>query len=138
MIALPSIAFGGFSGSAKGVTARQAGGRTVLSVKSYPTGYVTAAQVVRRGALAKISKAFKALSDEEMKAWANLADKTSGTSVFGQKAKLSAHNLFVRLNTNRAYCGESELLSLLRHPFNPLLYKNHYYNSEISHSIGQK
>ena len=38
MIALPSIAFGGFSGSAKGVTARQTGGRTVLSVKSYPTG----------------------------------------------------------------------------------------------------
>ena len=33
MIALPSIAFGGFSGSANGVTARQAGGRSILSVK---------------------------------------------------------------------------------------------------------
>lgn len=32
MIALPSIAFGGFSGAAKGVTARQVGGRSILSV----------------------------------------------------------------------------------------------------------
>ena len=111
MIALPSIAFGGFSGSAKGVTARQVGGRSILSLKCYPTGYATAAQLVRRGALSKISKAYKNLSPEEMMAWENLAEHTAGSSVFGQKAKLSAHNLFVRLNTNRAYCGEGELLS---------------------------
>lgn len=45
MQTLPSIAFGGFSGSAKGVTARQVAGRTILSVKSWPTGQTTNAQV---------------------------------------------------------------------------------------------
>lgn len=112
MIALPSIAFGGFSGSAKGVTARYQNGRSILSLKSYPTGYATAAQLVRRSSLSRISKAYKNLTDAQMKAWENLAEQTSGKSVFGQKAKLSAHNLFVRLNSNRAYCGEEELLTL--------------------------
>ena len=110
MIALPSIAFEGFSGSAKGVTARRVGGRNILSCRSFPTGYVTVAQVVRRSALSKISKAYKNLTDDQMKAWEQLAEHTAGASVFGQKAKLSAHNLFVRLNTNRAYCGEEALL----------------------------
>ncbi len=110
MIVLPSIAFGGFSGSAKDVTARNVRGRTILGVRSWPTGFVTAAQVVRRSALSKISKAYKNLTDDQMKAWEQLAEHTAGASVFGQKAKLSAHNLFVRLNTNRAYCGESILL----------------------------
>lgn len=45
MIALPSIAFGGFSGSAKGVTARQVGGRSILSLKCFSTGLATSAQV---------------------------------------------------------------------------------------------
>lgn len=111
MIALPSIAFGGFSGSAKGVTARYQNGRSILSLKAYPTGFATASQLARRSSLSRISKAYKNLSDSEMKAWENLAEQTSGKSVFGQKAKLSAHNLFVRLNSNRAYCGESELLT---------------------------
>ena len=112
MIALPSIAFGGFSGSAKGVTARFQNGRSILSLKSYPTGYATAAQLVRRSSLARISKAYKNLTDSQMKAWENLAQQTHGKSVFGQKAKLSAYNLFVRLNSNRAYCGETTLLTM--------------------------
>lgn len=103
MIVLPSIAFGGFSGSAKDVTARNVRGRTILGVRTWPTGFVTAAQVVRRSALSKISKAYKNLTNDQMKAWEQLAEHTAGASVFGQKAKLSAHNLFVRLNTNRAY-----------------------------------
>jgi len=111
MIALPSIAFGGFSGSAKGVTARFQDGRSILSLKAYPSGYATAAQMVRRSALAKISKSYKNLSDAEHKAWENLAEHATGQSVFGQKAKLSGHNLFVRLNSNRAYCGQGELLT---------------------------
>lgn len=49
MIALPSIAFGRFSVSAKGVTARQVSGRSILSVKCWPTGEATGAQLVRRG-----------------------------------------------------------------------------------------
>lgn len=111
MIALPSIAFGGFSGSAKGVAARYQDGRSILSLKAYPSGYATASQMVRRSALAKISKSYKNLTDAEHKAWENLAEHTTGQSVFGQKAKLSGHNLFVRLNSNRAYCGQGELLT---------------------------
>ena len=111
MIALPSIAFEGFSGSAKGVTARQVGGRTVLGVRSYPTGFATVAQMVRRSALSKITKAYKTLTAEQQRSWELLAESASGASVFGQKAKLSGHNLFVRLNSNRAYVGEAELLA---------------------------
>ncbi len=108
MKALPSIAFGGFSGSAKGVTARQVAGRTILSVRCWPTGIATAAQIVRRSSLSKVTKSYKNLTADQQKAWEKLAESASGVSVFGQKAKLSGHNLFVRLNINRAYTGEQE------------------------------
>ena len=106
MIALPSIAFGGFSGSAKDVTARNHKGRSVLSVRSWPTGPATTAQVVRRGDLGKISRTYKTLSDSQMQGWERLANSATGRSVLGQKAKLTGHNLFVRLNANLAYIGE--------------------------------
>ena len=109
MIALPSIAFGGFSGSAKGVTARQVGGRSILSVRSWPTGQTTSAQVVRRASMSKITKSYKTLTAEQMKAWEKLAQHASGQSVFGQKAELSGINLYVRLNANRVMAGESIL-----------------------------
>ena len=107
MIALPSIAFGGFSGSAKGVTARQVGGRSILSVRSWPTGQTTSAQVVRRASLSKITKSYKTLTDSQMKEWERLAEHTSGQSVFGQKAQLTGINLYVRLNANRVMAGEA-------------------------------
>ena len=84
MQALPSIVFGGFSGSAKGVTARQVDGRTILSVRSWPTGQTTSAQVVRRTSLSKITKSYKTLTDSQMKEWERLAQHSVGASVFGQ------------------------------------------------------
>lgn len=110
MIALPSIAFGGFSGSAKGVTARQVGGRSVLSCKSWPTGVATNVQVVRRYSMGKITKSFKQLSSEQMKAWDALARHTTGASVFGIPAEMTGINLYVRLNVARTMAGE-EILS---------------------------
>ena len=107
MIALPSIAFGGFSGSAKGVTARQVGGRSILSVRSWPTGQTTTAQVVRRASMSKITKSYKTLTAAQMQAWENLAKHCTGASVFGQKAELSGINLYVRLNANRVMAGEA-------------------------------
>lgn len=109
MIALPSIAFEGFSGSAKGVTARRVGGRNILSVKSHPTGPTTNAQVVRRTSMGKISKSWKQLSSEQMRDWDRLAEHTSGSSVFGQKAEISGLNLYIRLNVSRTMAGESIL-----------------------------
>ena len=106
MIALPSIAFGGFSGSAKGVTARQVGGRSILSVKCWPTGAATGAQLVRRASLKKISKSWKELTSDQMHDWDRLAENATGQSVFGQAAQLSGMNLYVRLNANRAMAGE--------------------------------
>ena len=106
MIALPSIAFGGFSGSAKGVTARQVGGRSILSVKCWPTGAATGAQLVRRASLKKISKSWKELTSDQMRDWDRLAETATGQSVFGQAAQLSGMNLYVRLNANRAMAGE--------------------------------
>ena len=109
MQALPSIAFGGFSGSAKGVTARQVAGRTILSVKSWPTGQTTNAQVARRTSMSKISKSWKLLSNDQMREWDRLAEHTSGQSAFGQKAEISGINLYIRLNVNRAMAGEALL-----------------------------
>ena len=109
MIALPSIAFGGFSGSAKGVTARFRDGRSILSLKGYPTGEATNAQLVRRTNLKKITQLWKLLSDQQRRDWENLAEHASGLSVFGQKAKLSGINLYVRLNANRTMAGETML-----------------------------
>ena len=110
MIALPSIAFGGFSGSAKGVTARYQDGRSILSLKSYPTGETTIAQLAHRTNFSKINKSYKLLSDAQMRAWENLAEHASGQSVFGQKAKLTGANLYLRLNSNRVMAGETMLL----------------------------
>ena len=109
MIALPSIAFEGFSGSAKGVTARRVGGRNILSVKSRPSGPTTNAQVVRRASMSKISKSWKQLTNEQMREWDRLAEHTSGQSAFGQKAELTGMNLYIRLNVNRAMAGEALL-----------------------------
>ena len=95
MIALPSIAFEGFSGSAKGVTARRVGGRNILSVKSRPTGPTTTAQVVRRTSMAKISKSWKQLTSEQMRDWDRLAEHASGASVLGKKAEISGMNLYI-------------------------------------------
>ena len=107
MIALPSIAFGGFSGSAKGVTARQVGGRSILSLKCYPTGVATGAQLARRASLKNISKSWVTLSNEQRADWDRLAEHATGASFLGQKAELSGMNLYVRLNANRVMAGES-------------------------------
>ena len=109
MIALPSIAFGGFSGSAKGVTARQVGGRSILSLKCYPTGVATGAQLARRASLKKISKNWVLLTNEQRADWDRLAEHATGASSLGQKAELSGLNLYVRLNTNRVMAGEAVL-----------------------------
>ena len=110
MIANPSIAFNEFSGSAKGVTARFTKGRTVLSVRSYPTGLATAAQLVSRNSLNKISRAYKQLSDSQQLAWGILAERLNSRTVLGSKIKLTPHNAFVRLNCNRALAGEGILM----------------------------
>ena len=107
MIALPSIAFGGFSGSAKGVTARQVAGRSILSLKCYPTGVATGAQLARRASLKKIAKSWVALTNEQRQEWDRLAEHATGASSLGQKAELSGMNLYVRLNANRVMAGES-------------------------------
>ena len=109
MIALPSIAFEGFSGSAKGVTARRVGGRNILSVKSRPTGPTTNAQVVRRASMSKISKSWKQLTYEQMREWDRLAEHANSATVLGKKTEISGMNLYIRLNVNRAMAGETLL-----------------------------
>ena len=105
MKALPSIAFNEFKGSAGDVTARVSKGRQVLSARSIHSSSKTPAQAVSRNRLAKISRSYKKLTDEQMKAWAVLAEKMKGISTFGQAAELTPHNAFVRINSNRAMVG---------------------------------
>lgn len=110
MIALPSIAFDGFSGSAKDVTARNVNGRTILSVKAYSKQTASPAQVARRTSLSKVSRAYKNLTESQMKAWESLAERMKSTSKFGQYADLTGHNAFVKLNTKLQMVGK-ELLA---------------------------
>ena len=57
----------------------------------------------------KITKTWPLLTDQQRLDWERLAEHASGVSVFGQKAKLSGINLFVRLNSNRQMAGEEIL-----------------------------
>ena len=67
---------------------------------------VTPAQAQSRNTLSKISRAYKQLSDSEMTAWEVLASHLKGISTFGSPAQLTAHNAFVRINTNLLLVGE--------------------------------
>ena len=105
MKAIPSIAFGEFSGSAGDVSARSIGGRTLLNHKAYQSKVKTPAQAVSRNTLSKVSRAYKQLSDSQMKAWGALAEHLKGISTFGKAAEMTAHNAFVRINENRQLVG---------------------------------
>lgn len=105
MMVKPSIAFNDFAGSAKGVTARNVKGRNILSSKAQHSKSVTPAQAVSRNRLSSISRSYKKLSDLQMSAWGRLAEKMKGISTLGTAAEMTAHNAFVRINSNRAMVG---------------------------------
>ena len=109
--ALPSIAFNEFKGSAGDVTARVSKGRQVLSSRCQHSHVKTGPQAVSRNRLPSISRSFRKLSDSHMKEWAVLAERMKGISTFGKAAELTAHNAFVRINTNRALAGMPALES---------------------------
>ncbi len=105
MIVKPSIAFNDFAGTAKDVTARNVKGRNILSSRAQHSMIVTPAQAVSRNRLSKISRTFRQLSDSQINQWEVLAGHLKGISTFGQAASLTAHNAFVRINSNRAMVG---------------------------------
>ena len=105
MIVKPSIAFNDFAGTAKDVTARNVKGRNILSSRAQHSKIVTPAQAVSRNRLSKISRTFRQLSDSQINRWEILAGHLKGISTFGQAASLTAHNAFVRINSNRAMVG---------------------------------
>ena len=109
MIVKPSIAFNDFAGSAKGVTARNVKGRNILSSKAQHSKSVTPAQAVSRNRLSLISRSYKKLTDLQMSAWGRLAEKMKGISTLGQAAEMTAHNAFVRINSNLQMVGEPML-----------------------------
>ena len=110
MKVIPSIAFNEFSGSAGDVTARSVKGRTLLNHKAYQPKTETPAQASSRNSLSKISRAYKQLTDSQMQSWEVLAKHLKGISTFGKAAELTAHNAFVRINTNRQMAGEDLLV----------------------------
>ena len=105
MIAKPSIAFNDFAGTAKDVTARNVGGRNVLSSRAQHSKKVTPAQAVSRNRLSKISRSYKKLTSVQMSGWATLAEHMKGISTFGSPAELTPHNAFIRINSNREMVG---------------------------------
>ena len=115
MKALPSIAFNDFSGTAKDVTARHFRGRTVLTVRPFPSKVVSSSQKTNRNAMDKISRAFKTLTDAQIAGWSALGEHLHSDSVLGSSIGLTAHNAFVRLNRNRQMAGMPLLLDAPSH-----------------------
>ena len=109
MIVKPSIAFNDFAGTAKDVTARNVKGRNILSSRAQHSKIVTPAQAVSRNRLSKISRTFRQLSDSQINRWEILAGHLKGISTFGQAAEMTAHNAFVRINSNLQMVGEPML-----------------------------
>lgn len=105
MKALPSIAFSGFRGTASEVTARQTGGRTVLSGRAQHSHVKTPKQSLRRANFAYISRLYRTLTEEQRRAWNILASAHREAALIGDGAPLTGHNLFVCLNTNRSVLG---------------------------------
>ena len=109
MIAKPSIAFNDFAGTAKDVTARNVHGRNILSSRAQHSKIVTPAQAVSRNRLSKISRTFRQLSDSQINQWEVLAGHMKGISTLGSAAEMTAHNAFVRINSNLQMVGEPML-----------------------------
>ncbi len=107
MKALPSIAFNEFRGTASEVTARVVGGRTVLGGRAQHSRVKTPKQALRRANFSFITKQFKTLSEEQLSSWATLAAAHRESALIGNGAPLTAHNLFVCLNSNRSLLGVS-------------------------------
>jgi len=106
MIALPSIAFSDFSGTAGDVTAKKTKSGTVLTARPFPSKVATPAQKVSRNSLSHISRKWRELSDDQMRAWNELATHLKGISTFGLAAEMTGHNAFVKLNSNRKMVGK--------------------------------
>ena len=109
MIVKPSIAFNDFAGTAKDVTARNVKGRNILSSRAQHSKKVTPAQAVSRNRLSKISRTFRQLSDSQINQWEVLACHMKGISTLGSAAEMTAHNAFVRINSNLQMVGEPML-----------------------------
>ena len=109
MIVKPSIAFNDFAGTAKDVTARNVKGRNILSSRAQHSKIVTPAQAVSRNRLSRISRTFRQLSDSQINRWEILAGHMKGISTLGQAAEMTAHNAFVRINSNLQMVGEPML-----------------------------
>lgn len=133
MKALPSIAFNDFSGTAGDVTARFVKGRTILTVRPFPSKVVSGSQKDNRNALFRISRAFKKLSDAQMAEWAELAKHLKTASILSITAEMTAHNAFIRLNSNRVMAGESILTDApSSHSSIPLVeYENLFFTPDL-------
>lgn len=106
MKALPSIAFSEFKGTAGDVTARRTGGRTVLNGRAQHSHIKTPKQCVRRASFGYITRQFKQLTVVQQMAWQKLAEAHRERALVGAEGvPLTAHNLFVCLNANRALVG---------------------------------
>ena len=105
MKALPSIAFSAFSGTAGDVTAKVSKGRQVLSVRATQPHVCTPPQAAARNRLADISRAYPRLTQEQMRAWEELAAHLDFPAVLGQKAGYSGINAFVCVNSSLRMAG---------------------------------
>ncbi len=105
MKVLPSIAFSEFRGTASEVTARQVGGRTILNGRAQHSHIKTPKQALRRGNFGYITKQYKTLTSAQLAQWSALAAAHKEKALTGNGVPLTAHNLFVCLNTNRSLLG---------------------------------
>ena len=102
---IPSIAFEEMSGSAKGVTAAKMKNRKYIRNRGYGGSVRTQDQAKVKGIFKRLTTMWKTLTNENIRAWNQLALSQQGRSVLGTGAKISGANLFTRLNYWIVACG---------------------------------
>lgn len=94
------------SGSVGGVTYAHTAGMLYRRARSIPVNPNTTDQQAVRAIMTALSLRFsQTLTDAQRTAWANYADLTEITNVFGDPLKLSAQQMYIRCNAVRQRAG---------------------------------
>lgn len=85
-------------------------GGAYMRTKVTPINPQTAAQSAVRGTLTSLSQSWRALTIAQITAWNNAVQNFQSTDIFGDIKKPSGINLYVKLNSNLAFAGETTVL----------------------------
>lgn len=96
-------------GSIGGHTASRNTYGAYFRTKVTPINPATNSQQIVRSSLTAIAQRWRTLTDAQRAGWSSLASEVSRTNVFGDESKLTAFNMFLRLNRELNNIGHPAL-----------------------------